>query len=84
MVGCRCRPVPSRFRATGSSTFDFIKTYRNLGNEGLGDFPMEYLTAHSWLPTDDSSKVKFTLQSKNELNSHSESVLFKDSRSVPV
>lgn len=45
---------------------------------GLGDMPMEYLANHTVLPVDDESKVKFTLQSKNDLYVNWQEALFKD------
>ena len=45
---------------------------------GLGDFPMEYLEGNTWLPIDDASKVKFTLQSKNEMYTNFDAALFKE------
>lgn len=44
---------------------------------GLGDMPMEYLATHTVLPVDDESKVKFTLQSKNDLYVNWQEALYK-------
>ena len=40
--------------------------------------PMEYLAAHSGLPVGDSSHVKFTLQSKNDLYLNFQEALYRD------
>ncbi len=45
-----------------------------------GDFPMEFLESNTWLPIDESSFVKFTLQSKNEMYGLFDEVLFKPQR----
>lgn len=45
---------------------------------GLGDFPMEYLETHTPLPVDEESKVKFTLQSKNDLYTNFQEALYRD------
>lgn len=45
---------------------------------GLGDFPMEYLQEHTSLPISEDSKVAFTLQSKNEMYTNFDDVLFRD------
>lgn len=43
---------------------------------GQGDFPMEYLESNTWLPVDEGSFVKFTLQTKNEMYGLFDDVLF--------
>ncbi len=45
---------------------------------GQGDMPMEYLMAHTDLPVDEESMVKFTLQSKNDMYLHFQECLYRD------
>lgn len=60
-----------------------LEPYRGLikavagDSTGQGDFQMEYLESNTLLPVDESSFVKFTLQSKNEMYGLFDEVLFK-------
>jgi hypothetical protein len=63
-------------------TVEFTYLQRILGvcgdSTGQGDMPMETLEDRTRLPVDESSHVKFTLQSKNEMYLLFEEAIFRD------